>query len=186
MNDFTDEPALHEVVAPIPIQYTLSQINGQFTPSPGLQRHLEKYAREYGAIGRTAQAFPNNATVWRLECETFQECGYAWWFPRQGHPTERDITIAVFDGHAKKGGGRCALQHMERAAASSGVTALCAQVNTNSPETGLIVRRWLARIGFRLYDKSNAPGWPNMSDEDYIRRYVGPVYMKKTITPEPR
>lgn len=167
------------------IPYELNPVAGPFTPTPALQAHLETYILQYGAAGRTNRQWPDDATVWRIDSDEGEECGYAWWSPRQNEPNARDISIAVFDAHAGKRAAALALQHFEEVAAASGVTALCGQVNSNLPNTGMKVRLWLARHGFRLFDRSTAPYWPHMGDGEYLTRYPHPVYLRKTIPPPP-
>jgi hypothetical protein len=165
--------------------YELKQIEGPFTPTPPLKAHLDKYRLEHGAAGQTTQQWADSVTVWRIESEQSSECGYAWWWPRRDEPAARDISIAVFDIYAGKRAAAFALQHFEKVAASSGITALCGQVNSNLPNTGMKVRIWLARHGFRLFDRSTAPYWPLMSDGEYLTQYPHPIYLRKTIPPPP-
>ncbi len=162
--------------------HALIEVSGAFTPTPALKSYLEKYPNEYGAAGRVSIQWGDWVSVWRIESDVSDECGYAWWWPRKDEPKAREISIAVFGGYAGKGAGGVALKHFEERACALDIATLCGQVNNNLPNTGLKVRHWLTKQGFELFDRNANPRWTHLADAEFLARYPNPIYLRKTIT----
>lgn len=177
-------------MANLTTKFSLQRVTEPFTPTQRLKEHFKKYVNEHAAIRFLDVQFADTTDVWRIEAPEDKECGYAWWSPRQNAPTERDITIAVFDQFAWSGAGSQALTILEKEARQAGISALHAQVNNNEPCTGLRVRRWLLKRGFELSEDSikqhaDSYGWRRYPLGEYVERCSFPMFFYKKLSPHP-
>ena len=168
------------------MEFHLHKIVEPFTPPPILQAHLKKYLSEYGAGERAHLPFPDSFTVWTIENENAEVCGFAWWGPPREDPRARDISLAVFDDHASQHAGSFAMRFLEDEARRAGITALCAQVNTTEDETGLKVRKWLVKLGFAFAKESilhhaEFTTRTGESTDAFLARWARPVFFRKDM-----
>jgi hypothetical protein len=86
---------------------------------------------------------------------------------------------AVFDEFQGNGAATFAAEETEKILIEEGVQKYYAQVNGNQAATGLRVRRRLLARGFAIVEKSDVFG--RLNDDDYVRRYPGPVVFEKRL-----
>jgi len=152
-----------------------------FTLPPELRAHLERHPAEHGTERGVGRQFHAGVTVWRIDGADGTAFGYVWWIPASDDRRVREFTLAVFEPFRARGIARAALAALEAQAATVGVSALRAQVNTNAPATGLRMRRWLARRGYRVQDRRPGTDGAAGSDEEYLARAAWPVHLQKAI-----
>ena len=159
----------------------LARVIHPFTPTERLQKHLGQYLFEYGADGREGLPWPEGVTGWQMADNYGTEVGYAWLHPgRNAAADERWFDIAVYDEHRRRCFADMALRLIEEQLAELGIKTLRAQVNTNKPATGRIVRQWLLRSGFRVERPEEHAQWADLSDEEYADAWPRIVRFAKT------
>ncbi|HEY1174248.1 MAG TPA: hypothetical protein VGH19_22975 [Verrucomicrobiae bacterium] len=158
----------------------LEPIDHPFTPPLSLQNHLKKYPLEYGSNGREDWQWKADTLGWRiLENAQAQEIGFVWLTSTAENPRHKDLLLAVYDPYKNHGYGNSALNFIESQVQDLSVEKIRCQVNSNRVETGLIVRKWLNRRGFKVYNRDPNPRWISLSDDEYLCKCYNPVYFFK-------
>jgi GNAT superfamily N-acetyltransferase len=159
----------------------LTRVIHPFAPTKRLQDHLRQYLFEYGAIGREDLPWPEGVIGWQMADHYGAEVGYAWLHPgRNAAAGERWFDIAVYDEHRRRRFADATLKQIEGQLAELGIKTLRAQVNTNKPATGRIVRQWLLRSGFRVERPEEHAQWADLSHEEYSDAWPRIVKFSKT------
>ena len=161
----------------------LHPIPPPFAIPEDLREVLASQVLAYGTGGGIGQNLPCCA-AWSIRNDCSAPIGYAW-FTEHGPEDQKalHVSIAVLPQHQAKGTGTFALTELEREARQLGFQKLQCQVNSNRPDGGQRVRRWLLAQGYVVSrDAIRIPdAYKCMPDDQFAISYPGVVYFYKSV-----
>lgn len=143
-----------------------------------LRMILKEYPVEMGTPPEIGQLLPAKY-FWVAENGENEVCGYVWVNEKENN--NHSLNLAVPTGMQKQGVGKFLLESAEKELTVIGITEIHAQVNSNQPDSGLIIRKMLMRNKWSLIRDNISKRRTHLSDEQLIEADPCTLYFVKYL-----